>query len=127
MIAGIGVDLVEVERLRRSRHGERLLDRLFTPRERADSEGAGRWPSLAARLAAKEAVVKALGTGFRGISWRDIEVWRDPLGKPEVRLSGGALTRARELGVSRVLLSLSHTGSCAIAQAVAVSGEGELL
>lgn len=127
MIIGVGVDLVEVERLKRSRYGERLLDRLFTQYERDEcGEGPSAWLSLAARFAAKEAVLKALGTGLRGgMSWQDIEVRRDSLGKPEVYLQGYALERAQQIGVGRVLVSLSHTHAYAIAQAIAVDGEGE--
>ena len=128
MIIGVGVDLVEVDRLRLSRHGERLLNRLFTLAERADcGTGPSRWPSLAARFAAKEAVLKALGTGLRGMTWQDIEIRRDALGKPVTHLRGGAQARARAIGVGQVLVSLSHTREQAIAQAVAVQEEGETL
>ncbi|MGE5590405.1 MAG: holo-ACP synthase [Bacillota bacterium] len=120
MIAGIGVDLVEVSRLQDAPNRERLLARLFTAGEVQDCRGAQRWQSLAARLAAKEAVVKALGTGLRGMRWHDIEVVRDDLGRPQVRLAGGAARRAEALGVAEVLISLSHTRSHAVAQAVAL-------
>lgn len=123
MIAGLGVDLVEVARLRQSPRAERLLARLFTPVELAESEGAQRWLSLAARFAAKEAVLKALGTGLRGMGWQDIEIRRDALGKPTVRLAGGAARRAGELGVTEVLVSLSHTREYAVAQAMAIRAE----
>lgn len=123
MIVGLGVDLVEVARLRESPRAERLLARLFTPAELAETQGAARWLSLAARFAAKEAVVKALGSGLRGMRWRDIEIRREPLGRPTVRLSGGAARRAEEIGVAEVLVSLSHTQEYAVAQAVAVRAE----
>lgn len=125
MIAGVGVDLVDVSRLRDAPSRERLLARLFTAGELQDCRGAHRWQSLAARFAAKEAVVKALGTGLRGMRWHDIEVVRDDLGRPQVRLTGGAARRAAILGVSAVFISLSHTQTHAMAQAVAVRSDAE--
>lgn len=125
MIAGIGVDVVEVVRLREASNRERLLARLFTAEELSDCRGAHRWQSLAARFAAKEAVLKALGTGLRGMRWQDIEVIRNDLGRPAVRLAGGAARQAERLGVAEVLISLSHTEHYAVAQAVAVRSERE--
>jgi len=114
----VGVDLVEVDRLRRAwtRHGQRFLDRLFTPAEQAYCRR--RWPSLAARFAAKEAVAKALGTGLRGIGWHEIEVLSDR-GRPVVRLTGRARDRAQALGLVHFALSLSHTAQLAVAFVVA--------
>ncbi|MFN8498866.1 MAG: holo-ACP synthase [Anaerolineae bacterium] len=114
-----GVDLIEVERVARSveRFGERFLNRVFTPQERAilgDSP-----PRLAARFAAKEAVAKALGTGIGAFAWRDIEIGRDERGAPFVTLHGPAAARAAELGLRRFALSLSHTHEHAIAFVVA--------
>jgi len=125
MIAGIGVDVVEVGRLREASNRERLLARLFTVGELSDCRGAHRWQSLAARFAAKEAVLKALGTGLRGMRWQDIEVIRNDLGRPGVRLAGEAARQAERLGVAEVLISLSHTEHYAVAQAVAVRSERE--
>lgn len=125
MMVGIGVDVVEVSRLREASNRERLLARLFTASELSDCRGAHRWQSLAARFAAKEAVLKALGTGLRGMRWQDIEVVRNDRGRPGVRLRGGAAGRAENLGVAEVLLSLSHTEHYAVAQAVAVRSERE--
>src|ERR671918_1041301 len=110
---GVGVDLVEVARVRRmlADKGAHVFDRLLTPAEaaycRTRAEPA---EHVAVRLAAKEAVYKALqGSEMaRGIGWRDIEVTRAPDGRPDVRLTGLAAARASELGVKRVLLSLSH-------------------
>lgn len=105
-----------------SRHGERFLERVFTEAERAyaDANPRRRAEHLAARFAAKEAVLKALGTGWRdGIAWTDVEVVREPSGRPGVRLHGRAAGIAAELGVSGWLLSLTHTGDTAAASAIA--------
>ena len=99
-------------------HGERFLGKILTPAERA---GLPRLavPYLAARFAAKEAAVKALGTGFRaGISYKDIDVTADELGKPLLRLTGKAGERAKELGVTRAHVSLTHGRDVAAAVVV---------
>ncbi|MBI3934729.1 MAG: holo-ACP synthase [Acidobacteria bacterium] len=126
MIIGIGADIAEVLRLRAAmeRHGERFLHRVFTPLEigycRSHHNAAERF---AARFAAKEAMMKALGTGWRrGIRWRDIEVSNAASGKPELNLSGKALEICRSLGGTRVLLSLTHTDLYALAQVI-IEGE----
>ena len=125
MIIGTGVDLIEVERIERAlrRHGRRFLDRLFTPAEieYCEAGGALKCHRLAARFAAKEAALKALGTGLRdGLNWTDIEVVRDPLGKPALRLSGKAADLAAQQGIAQVHVSLSHAKDYAVAQVVAV-------
>lgn len=121
--AGVGVDLVEVDRIEKmlSERGEHVFDRLLTKAEGEYCRGMARPAEhVAARLAAKEAVYKALqGTAeARKIGWRDTEVVRGQDGKPEVTLSGRAAARAKEMGVTRVLLSLSHTHRTAIAVVV---------
>ena len=113
MILGLGLDLVSLPRMERSleRFGDRLLERVLTPVERAALPAASgpRTAYVAARFAAKEAAVKALGTGFaEGVSMRDVEVLRLPSGRPELRLSGAAARRAEELGVKAVHVSLTH-------------------
>ncbi len=122
MIVGTGVDIVAVERLARAvdRHGERLLRRLFTPAEIAycESSEAHRAARLAARFAAKEAVLKALGIGLRQVRWTDAEVCRDELGRPTMRLSGRLAEIAAARGATRIHLSLSHTQEYAVAQVV---------
>lgn len=122
MIKGIGTDIVEVSRLERAteRHGHAFLDRLFTPAEIEYCEGkAHRFESYAARFAAKEALLKALGTGGRdGISWQHMEVVRDHRGRPDLVLRANALDAARRVGAERVFLSLSHTGTVATAVVV---------
>ncbi len=119
-----GVDVVEVDRFRAllERHGERVLERLFSPEERAYCEGfrdgAAHW---AVRFAAKEAVLKGLGTGLaEGMRWRDVEVCRDADGKPLVRLSGRVEAVFREAGYEKILISLSHSRDVAIASVILV-------
>jgi holo-[acyl-carrier protein] synthase len=118
----IGVDIVEIERIARTltRFGERFLRRVYTEAEIAYCRGK---PSrLAARFAAKEAVAKALGVGIfwrEGVYWRDVEVIRDRRGKPGIRLSGGALERAQQEGLTHWALSLSHSREYAVAMVVA--------
>ena len=122
MIYGIGVDLVEIDRMERAivRSGPRLVERLYTADERAYC-GAKRfpYPCFAARFACKEAFLKALGTGLRKhMRWRDVEVRRDPLGKPFLQLYGYLRERCADAGIRHVHLSLSHSASHAIAQVV---------
>jgi holo-[acyl-carrier protein] synthase len=120
----VGVDLVELERLRRvlERYGERFLERVYTPEEAARF---GRTlPELAARFAAKEAVSKALGVGMRllsanGIGWHDVAVLPDPRGKPQLYLSGRARELAEEQGLVRWAISLTHGRDYALAFVVA--------
>src|SRR5271170_3614152 len=122
MVIGIGTDLIEIGRVEASieRFGERFLERIFTPGEiaycmkkKASAE------SFAARFAAKEAGAKALGTGIsRGVNWHEIEVRREPGERPTLHWSGRAAERARELGVVRTALSLTHSRSVAMAVVV---------
>lgn len=122
MIRGLGVDIVEVDRIRRAvaRWGEPFLYRVFTP---AELGRAGASPAaaerLAGRFAAKEAVMKALGLGRPGVGWREIEITTDPLGKPGVHLSGRAAEVADRLGVRAWSVAISHTRLLAIAQVLA--------
>ncbi len=114
-----GVDAVEIRRIAAAleRFGARFERRVFTPRELAFCRG--RVPELAARFAAKEAVSKALGTGLRGIGWREVEILPNRRGKPQVYLYGRALSRAAELGLTHFEVSLTHTDELAIAFVVA--------
>lgn len=123
MIFGIGTDIADIGRFQRFLDNDNapLLRRLFTQRERETclTRKKGAAACLAARFAAKEAFLKALGTGLRdGLSWHDMEVVNDGLGKPELLLSGRALERYREGNIGRLLLSLSHDGGCAVAMVV---------
>jgi len=118
-----GVDMVDCARLRESidRHGRRFLERVFTPAELAYCLGKKRETEhLAGRFAAKEAVLKVLGTGWRdGINWTDIEVLNAPSGQPHVRLSGRCREIADQRGLATILVSISHIATHAIASAVA--------
>jgi len=123
-VIGIGTDIVECLRIAQmiERHGELFLTRVYTPgeiaycteRKAATQHYAGRW-------AAKEAVLKALGTGWaRGISWTDVEVRNESGGAPRIELSGGALVASEQRGITEVLISISHCRSHATAFAIAV-------
>ena len=115
----LGVDIIEIPRIERalSRWGERFLRHLYTPTEVQLCHGKAQ--AFAVRFAAKEAVMKALGTGARGVGWREIEILADKLGKPTVRLHGRAEARARELGITAIAASLSHAREYAVAFVVA--------
>ena len=124
-IIGHGVDVIACHRVQEviDRHGQRLLDRLFTKPEQAYCR-KHRHPSerFAGRFAAKEAVLKVLGTGWRnGIAWTDVEIINDPLGRPEVTLGGHVAQTAGRMGIAQVLLSISHTHEYAVASAIGVS------
>ncbi len=127
MVIGVGTDLIEIDRMEASieRFGERFLDRVFTPEEIAYCmKKKSSAESFAARFAAKEAGAKALGTGIsRGVSWKEIEVRREPGERPTLHWSGRAAERARALGVVRTELSLTHSRSTAMALVV-VEGAG---
>ncbi len=114
-----GVDIIEVERVRRAaqRHGDRFFGRFFTEDERSRCEG--HFPALAARFAAKEAVAKALGTGIGDVQWVDIEIVNDERGRPDVVLHGTAAKIAAELGLTEWSISLSHTSEQAVAFVIA--------
>ena len=114
-----GVDIIEIPRIKQTfdRDGERFLKRVFTPDEIAYCRG--RAPNLAGRFAAKEATMKALGTGVRGVSWKDIEVICAESGAPSVKLHGRAKARAERLQVVEISLSISHSREFAVAFVVA--------
>ncbi len=122
MIFGTGIDIVDISRFERfvRENNEPLFKRVFTEREQAYCAARRRSAQhYALRFAAKEAFVKALGTGIdNGISWRDMEVVNDPSGKPDLVLAGRAAELFREHGLSRIFLSLSHDGNYAIASVI---------
>ncbi len=126
MIVGSGIDVVEVGRIHDSvqRFGQRFLNRIFTAAEQAYCIRKRRSAeSLAARFAAKEAGAKALGTGIsHGVNWLEIEVTREPGGRPALRFHGRAAEIAVRLGVARSALSLTHTGELAMASVVLEDG-----
>src|SRR5271156_2507709 len=119
MIVGTGVDLAEVPRIRASieRFGDRFIRRIYTAAEIAYVERkANRYERYAARFAAKEAGMKAIGTGWkRGVTWQDFEVANLPSGKPTLRFHGVAAQFAERLGVRNIALSLTHTAVQAMA------------
>jgi holo-[acyl-carrier protein] synthase len=118
-----GVDIVELARIDAAvrRWGDRFLERIYTPQELAFSRG--RIPQLAGRFAAKEAVMKALGTGTRGVSWREVEVVRQPGRAPEVQLHGRAVAVAQRQRIDSLALSISHSREYAVATVVGEAHE----
>jgi holo-[acyl-carrier protein] synthase len=122
MIVGTGIDLAEVSRVRASigRFGDRFVTRIYTPAEIAYVERkANRFERYAARFAAKEAGMKAIGTGWRrGVRWQDFEVVNLPSGKPTLRFHGAAAEFARKLGVRNIALSLTHTSELGMAHLI---------
>jgi holo-[acyl-carrier protein] synthase len=126
-IIGIGTDIAECLRIARmiERHGELFINRVYTPgeisycqsRAQATQHFTGRW-------AAKEAILKALGTGWRrGIAWRDIEIRNESSGQPVVAVRGGAKEIAEQLGITKLLVTISHCRTHATAYAVALGGK----
>ena len=115
MIVGIGIDLAEVSRIREAieRHGQRFIQRIYTEKEIAYVERkANKYERYAARFAAKEAGMKAVGTGWkRGVRWRDFEVTNLPSGRPTLQLHGEAAKFAESLGVRNIALSITHTAA----------------
>ena len=121
----IGTDIIEIARIERAvaRWGERFLHRVFTGPE---LRCYGRSPqALAARFAGKEAVMKLLGTGRIGVSWRDIETLHHPGGQPRLNLYGRAKNEAQKLGIKEIAVSLAHSREYAIATAVGASETGD--
>jgi holo-[acyl-carrier protein] synthase len=122
MIVGLGLDIAEIDRIEAaiSRHGAPFLERLFTPAEASYCERyKNRFERYAGRFAAKEAAMKALGTGWsRGVRWRDVEVVREPGGRPTLRLAGVARKIADGLGVKNISLSITHSGNFALAEVI---------
>jgi holo-[acyl-carrier protein] synthase len=123
MTYAVGIDMVAIPRVRRvlEKHDGRFLRRVYTPEEVAHCRG--RVSELAARFAAKEAVMKALGTGARGVSWREIEVLPDRRGKPLVYLYGRARARAEHIGLRALDVSLTHERDFAVAAVIGVREE----
>ncbi len=117
----VGIDIIEIQRigLTYSRYPVRFLEKIYTTEEQKYCRG--RAPQLASRFAAKEAVMKALGTGVRGVGWRDIEVHRQRGRAPEIVLRDRAKVRAEKMGITRIALSLSHSRDFAVASVVAQS------
>jgi holo-[acyl-carrier protein] synthase len=119
-----GIDLVDFPRIEEmvEKHGNRFLDRIFTANEQAyAASNRNRTEKLAGRFAAKEAILKLMGTGWRGkIAWTDIEIINNAAGRPEVKLYGEVEKIAENLGVEQISVSITHTANFAIASAVAL-------
>ena len=126
MELAVGIDVILISRVRKvlERHPERFLQRVYTPEEVAFCRG--RVHELAARFAGKEAVMKALGTGARGLSWREIEILPNRRGKPLVYLHGDARKRGETIGLRGVDISLTHEGDVAIAAVVGTADASPL-
>lgn len=127
-ILGHGIDIVETARMRKlvEQHGEHFLDRVFTPGEQqyCTQNGKRYFEHLAGRFAAKEAVLKVLGTGWRGgIAWTDIEIIKDDSGQPRIKLTGECARIAKEQGISMWHVSLSHIETHATASAIGMRKE----
>ena len=124
-IVAHGIDLVDCPRIEQmiQRHGERFVKRVFTAAEQAYAEkNKNEVEKLAGRFAAKEAILKLIGTGWRGkIAWTDIEIINNPTGQPEVTLSGEVRKIADKLGIKHISISITHTANFAIASAVALT------
>jgi holo-[acyl-carrier protein] synthase len=122
VIVGLGLDVAEIDRIQdaMSRHPAQFIERVYTPAEAAYCQRfKNPFERYAGRFAAKEAAMKALGTGWtRGVRWRDIEVVREPSGKPTLQLSGVARQIADGLGVKHIVLTITHSGNLAIAQVI---------
>jgi len=125
MVVSHGIDLVDCNRIAQmlERHGDRFLQRVFTQAEiEYASGGRNKVERLAGRFAAKEAVMKLIGTGWNaGTSWTEIEVVNDPMGRPHIRLSGRVQQIAKKKGIGQVQISITHAANLAIASAVALS------
>jgi holo-[acyl-carrier protein] synthase len=126
VIVGLGLDIAEIDRMEAAitRHGAAIIERLFTAREAAYCEShRNKFERYAARFAAKEAAMKALGTGWRaGVRWRDIEVVRKASGKPTLELQGVARERADKMGVKNISLTITHSGNLALAEVIFENG-----
>lgn len=124
-IVAHGIDLVDFPRIEEmaKQHGQRFLDRIFTASEQAYADAnKNRIEKLAGRFAAKEAILKLMGTGWRGkIAWTDIEIVNNPAGRPQVNLSGEVEKIAEKLGIKHISVSITHTANFAIASAVAIA------
>ena len=128
-IVGHGIDIVKTSRIQAlvDNHGQHFLDRVFTPAEQAYCALNPKryFEHLAGRFAAKEAVLKVLGTGWRGgIAWTDVEITKESSGQPKIRLDGECARIAREIGICRWHVSISHIETHATASAIGLRGEG---
>jgi holo-[acyl-carrier protein] synthase len=128
-IVAHGIDLVDRPRIEQmvERHGQRFIDRVFTDAEQAYARASrNHIEKLAGRFAAKEAVLKLIGTGWRGkIAWTDIEILNNHFGQPQVTVTGEVKTIAETLGITHISISITHTANFAIASAIALADSDE--
>lgn len=122
MIYGIGNDIIEIDRISQAMdRNPRIIDKLFSDREKAMLETKGfKAESVAGNFCAKEAVVKSLGTGLRGFKLEDLEILRDEANKPYVVTSGKLKDLCSDLGISQIIVTISHSKTCALATAIAI-------
>ncbi len=122
MIKGIGIDIIEIERIEKAiKNNQRFLEKVFTDRYIGYFNNIGKNSNtIAGSFAAKEAVVKAMGTGIRGFKWTDVEIIRDELGKPEVVLYKNAKKIAEDHMITNIMVTISHSKKHAVAQAIAL-------
>ncbi|MEW9121236.1 MAG: holo-ACP synthase [Thermotaleaceae bacterium] len=122
MIKGIGIDIIEVERIKKAAtKNKNFLEKIFTNKEiEYFQSNYFQATTIAGNFAAKEAVAKTLGTGFRGFRWIDIEVRHDALGKPEIVLYGQAEKVSQQMGIQQIWITISHSKDYAVAQAIAL-------
>ena len=127
MVVGLGIDLVDVARIKKAIDNDRFTQRVFTPTERqyCDKRGQGAAQSYAARFAGKEAVIKAFGTGLRGGALTDVEITNDELGAPQVKLMGHWAELAKQKNVTKIHLSLTHLADYAAAECILENLEAE--
>jgi len=127
MIIGTGIDIVEISRIKNAakKWQKNFLSKIFTDKElEYSNEKTSSYQHLAARFAAKEAVLKALGSGLTSrMEWRDIEVWNEKSGKPNVRLTGEVERVSQSRGVKNIIISMSHTRTYAVASVILVNGK----
>ncbi len=120
MIVGIGIDLIEITRVTKAAEKIQFQERVYTPFELAATKGAGH--RLAGIFAAKEALLKAMGTGLAGFSWQEMEVRHDPLGAPYFEVFGKVRDYLAQKNVAKIHLSISHARECAVAQVILEEG-----
>jgi len=122
LIVGCGIDLVKIERIEKiiKRWGDNFIFRIFTPLEReyCEKKKGNKYQSYAGRFAAKEALLKSLGLGLRGVNWKEIEIENNELGQPIIETSGKLKNIASVKGVSKYFITISHTKDYAIAQVI---------
>ena len=122
LIIGCGIDLVKIERIEKiiKRWGDNFIFRIFTPSEReyCEKKKGNKYQSYAGRFAAKEALLKSLGLGLRGVNWKEIEIENNELGQPIIETSGKLKNIALAKGVSKYFITISHTKDYAIAQVI---------